>query len=44
VVTGGLLPVTSANIFPLVSLASQFPAEVDLVLIGRSQMRLYYPA
>lgn len=44
VVSGGLLPVTDANIFPLVELLSPLPAEVDLVLLGRSHLHFYYPA
>lgn len=43
-VAGDLLPVTEANIFPLVELPAPFPTEADLVMVGRSHLQFYYTA
>jgi hypothetical protein len=44
VVRGDLLPVTEVHIFPLVELPDPFPHEIDLVLVGRSQLHFYHSA
>ena len=44
VVRGDLLPITEAHIFPLVELPEPFPHEIDLVLVGRSQLHFYHSA
>ena len=41
---GDLLPVTEADIFPLINLPHPFPAENDMLLIGRDFIQLYHPA
>jgi len=44
VVRGDLLPVTEAHIFPLVELPDSFPAEADLMMVGRSHLQFYHAA
>ena len=39
-----LLPITDAQIFPLSDLPAPFPAEPDLLLLGRSHLEFYHPA
>ena len=39
-----LIPVTEARIFPLVELPAPFPAETEMIMIGRSQLQSYHPA
>jgi hypothetical protein len=43
VTSSHLLPMTDAHIFPLIQLSRPFPAEADLLLVGRDQMQAYYP-
>jgi len=44
VTPGTLLPVTKAHVFPLIELPDPFPAEADLLLVGRTHLQLYHPA
>jgi hypothetical protein len=44
VAQGDLVPVTDVQVFPLIELPAPFPAEAELMLVGRSQLRLYHPA
>jgi hypothetical protein len=39
-----LIPVSEARIFPLVEFPTPFPTEVDLVMVGLSQLQSYHPA
>jgi hypothetical protein len=39
-----LIPVSEARIFPLIEFPAPFPTEVDLLLIGLSQLQSYHPA
>jgi hypothetical protein len=39
-----LIPVSEARIFPLVELPAAFPTEVDMILVGLSQLQSYHPA
>jgi hypothetical protein len=41
---GELLAVTNARIFPLIEFPAPFPTDVELVLVGRSQLLSYHPA
>jgi hypothetical protein len=41
---GDLLPITQAHIFPLVELPEPFPAEAELVMVGRSHLHFYHTA
>jgi hypothetical protein len=43
-VAGYFIPVTDAQIFPLVDLPAPFPLQVDLLLLGRDQIQTYHPA
>lgn len=38
-----LLPISEARIFPLLELPAPFPAEADIILIGRDQVLSYHP-
>ena len=44
VAQGDLVPITEAQIFPLVELPAPFPAEAELLLVGRFQLECYHPA
>jgi hypothetical protein len=44
VTPGDLLPVTEARIFPLTKLPAPFPAEADLVMLGRAHLHFYHTA
>jgi hypothetical protein len=39
-----LIPVSEAHIFPLIEFPAPFPTEVDLLLVGLSQLQSYHPA
>jgi hypothetical protein len=41
---GDLVPMTETQIFPLIELPAPFPAEAELLLVGRSQLECYHPA
>lgn len=42
VTPGNLLPITEAQVYPLVPLSAPFSLEADLLLIGRSYLQLYH--
>lgn len=44
VAQGDLVPMTDVQVFPLIELPTPFPAEAELMLVGRSQLRFYHPA
>jgi hypothetical protein len=44
VTSGSLLPITEAYVFPLIELPDPFPAEADMLLVGRTHLRFYHPA
>jgi hypothetical protein len=44
VVSGELLPVTDANVFPLREYSAPFPRQPGLILIGRSHLQFYHAA
>jgi hypothetical protein len=43
-VAGYFIPVTDAQIFPLVELPAPFPLKVDLLMLGRGQIQTYHSA
>jgi hypothetical protein len=42
VTPGNLLPITEAQVYPLVSLSAPFSLKADLLLMGRSYLQLYH--
>jgi hypothetical protein len=44
VIQEALIPVSEARIFPLIEFPTHFPTEVDLLMVGLSQLESYHPA
>jgi hypothetical protein len=44
VTPGDLLPVSEAHIFPMIELPAPFPAQADLVMVGRPHLQFYHAA
>jgi len=43
VTPGHFLPITETHIFPLLELPDPFPAEADILLVGRTHLQFYHP-
>ncbi len=44
VTPGDLLIITEARVFSLIELPDPFPAEIDVLLLGRTHLQFYHPA
>lgn len=42
-IAGYFIPVSEAQVFPLVGFPAPFPLEADLMLLGRDQIQTYHP-